>query len=257
MKNADPRISEHYDELAEYWAEVVNTPERRELLWATLEAMLAPVDGRRVLDAGCGSGVFSEALATNGAEVVGVDVSEQMVQQARERVPDATFVQGDLGEPLVFLDDDSVDAVLCQHVFSHLETLTTPLDEFARVLRDGGTLVVSTHNPVHDYLVVRDGAYPTEDEQTPESAVETADSEPSYADTERYDVHWGSGDEVNRGTYYRRSIEGILTPLLDAGFTLESVVEPVPDDAFRRDHPAAAEKYKNGLAHSICLCLTA
>lgn len=256
MKHSEPRISEHYDDLAEFWAHVVDTPARQQLLWGTLEGMLAPVDGHRVLDAGCGSGVYAGALVERGADVVGVDVSEDMVEQAKKRVPEATFVQGDLSDSLDFLKDNSVDAVLCQHVFSHLEELAIPLDEFARVLRDGGTLAVSTHNPVHDYIVVRDEGYPNEDEKTPDSTVETATGGPRYAETERYDVHWEADGSVNRGTYYRRSIEGVLSPLLAAGFTLEEVVEPVPDDAFKQNYPEAAKKYENQLPASICLHLT-
>lgn len=50
-------------------------------------------------------------------------------------------------------------------------------------------LLVSTHNPVHDYVVVREDEYPTTGEQDGlESIVVTGSDAPSYAETERYDV---------------------------------------------------------------------
>lgn len=234
--NPDARITEHYDDLAEHWAEIVDAPERTEALWPALDGMLPDVNGALVLDAGCGAGVYSAALEDQGADVVGVDVSDEMLREARARVPDATFVKVDLSQPLDFLDSGSVDVVLCQHVFSHLPDLTTPLDEFARVLSDGGHLVVSTHNPVHDYVVVRDGEYPTSEAQAHLDAdLQTPPGAPNYTETERFDVEWNPGAVANRGTYYRRSIENLLAPLLEAGFTLDAVAEPAREESDAAD----------------------
>lgn len=69
------------------------------------EAMLSrlPEDlsGRRVLDAGCGTGAMSEILAKRGAEVVAIDISPQLIDIARKRMPEAllprvTFASGDM-----------------------------------------------------------------------------------------------------------------------------------------------------------------
>jgi len=228
----EARIADHYDDLAEHWAEIVDAPERTEALWPTLDRMLPDLDGARVLDAGCGAGVYAEVLDERGADVVGVDVSDEMLREARARVPDATFVEADLSQSLDVLEPASVDVVLCQHVFSHLPDLTTPLAEFARVLVDGGHLVVSTHNPVRDYVVVRDGEYPTSDAQADlEADLQTPPGAPNYTETERFDVAWNPDAVANRATYYRRSVEDLLTPLLDAAFTLEAVVEPAREGA--------------------------
>lgn len=219
--------------------------------------MLPDLTDSRVLDAGCGSGDCSAKLIDRGADVIGVDVSERMVQEATEQVPEAKFVQSDLSNGLNFLEDQSIDVVLCQHVFSHLEDLSTPLSEFARVLVDGGVLVISTHNPVHDYLVVRNEEYPTvDDESDTDSIVKTGSGASKYAETERYDITWNPGDEANRATYYRRSIEGIISPLLRAGFNLRDLSEPTPDESFEHEYPEIAEALQDLPPTSICLRAT-
>lgn len=188
-------------------------------------------------------GVYAGALAADSADVVGVDVSEAMVREASERVPDATFVRADLRKGLTFLEDDGVDAVLCQHVFSHLPDLTTPLAEFARVLDDDGTLVVSTHDPVHDYVVVRDGEYPeTGDQADLDPVVEGPDDGPTYGETERFDVRFEGADVADRATYYRRSFETLVGSILDAGFVVEDVAELAFDDSGPDDDERRADR---------------
>jgi len=224
----DPaRIAAHYDDLAPHWANIVEASAWRDGLWTAIDELLPAVEGKHVLDAGCGAGVYADALAGRGADVIGVDVSEAMLAEARERVTEAKFRQADIAEGLDGVESDSVDVVLCQHVLSHLPDLSTPLAAFSRVLRDGGVLVVSTHNPVHDYAVVRDGEYPKAGAPAHlDPGIEAAADAPTYAETARFDIVWGSETGSNRGTYYRRPVQGLFEPLLDAGFTVESVVEP-------------------------------
>ncbi|MGY6633903.1 MAG: magnesium protoporphyrin IX methyltransferase [Alkalilacustris sp.] len=79
--------------------------EGRDTMRAAMLARL-PEDlrGARVLDAGCGAGPMSVALAERGAEVVGVDISPQLLEVARKRIPEAvanriTFAAGDMLDP--------------------------------------------------------------------------------------------------------------------------------------------------------------
>lgn len=257
MEESAPRIAPHYDDLAEQWDYIVDSPTRSELLWPSIEAMLPDLTGRRVLDAGCGSGVYDARLVEQGAEVLGIDASESMIQEAKENVPDGKFIQADLSRPLDFLQDDSFDVVLCQHVFSHLENLTTPVEEFARILAESGVLVVSTHNPVHDYVIVRDREYPTSGEQDDLDATVEADPDaPDYVETERYDIHWNPGAVANRATYYRRSIEALISPLIDAGFELQEISEPTPDRVFKQDNPELVKELQDHPPESLCLRAT-
>lgn len=96
------------------------------------------------LDAGCGDGRYLAALdAELPARRAGTDISERILETARARV-DADFRQGNL-ESLPF-EDGAFDLVLCSQVIEHVLDADAAAAELARVLRPGGTLVISTDN---------------------------------------------------------------------------------------------------------------
>jgi SAM-dependent methyltransferase len=103
--------------------------------------------GERVLDLGCGEGDFAAAAASAGAdEVLGVDVAAAAVRRARARHPELRFEQVTAGEPLP-AGDATMDLVWCSEVLEHVVGTARLLSEARRVLRTGGTLLVTT--PAH------------------------------------------------------------------------------------------------------------
>ncbi len=77
--------------------------------------LVGDVSGRRILDAGCGSGPLTAALRDSGALVTGFDASAAMVDLARQRLGgDADLHEADLGAPLPFADAefDDVDYLM-------------------------------------------------------------------------------------------------------------------------------------------------
>jgi len=90
-------------------------PEWNEAVRA-LERALARMHAARTLDVACGTGFLTRHLP---GEITALDQSEQMLEIARERVPDATFVQGDALE-LPF-EDSSFERVFVGHFYGHLE----------------------------------------------------------------------------------------------------------------------------------------
>jgi SAM-dependent methyltransferase len=113
-----------------------------------LAAQLA--SGRKVLDAACGEGYGSAILAAAGADsVTGVDVDPKVVEHARATHP-ADFAVADVAA-LPF-GDDAFDLVVSFETIEHVPEPPAALAELARVLRPGGTLVISTPNK-HEYLV--------------------------------------------------------------------------------------------------------
>jgi SAM-dependent methyltransferase len=106
----------------------------------------ALVEGKRVLDAGCGTGYGSELLASQGAaEVLGVDVDADAIDSAsRSDSRRATFAVADLRE--LPADLGEFDVVVCFEVLEHIAEPEAALDRLAAVLRTGGILVVSSPN---------------------------------------------------------------------------------------------------------------
>lgn len=104
--------------------------------------------GATVLDLGSGAGEFSAEIRAAGATPVAVDVASEALRRARERLPglDARLWAG--GEPLP-LQDNSVDVVWTGEVIEHVVDVAPWLSEVRRVLRPGGTLLLTTpdHGP--------------------------------------------------------------------------------------------------------------
>jgi SAM-dependent methyltransferase len=110
------------------------------------------------LDAACGTGRWSAALAARGHRVIGVDSSPEMLDRARAEVPDGEFRPGEL--TALPLGDAAVDLVVCALALSHVPDLEPVLAEFARVLRPGGHLVISD---MHPEVVARGSNQPVRD----------------------------------------------------------------------------------------------
>ena len=115
-----------------------------------VEAIRRIVDpaGKRVADIGCGGGIYSQAWHALGAEVVGVDFSEQMVAAAREQAAGLSrisFQQGDA--TATGLPAASKDIVFERALIHHLKDYKACFAEARRVLVPGGSLIVQDRTP--------------------------------------------------------------------------------------------------------------
>jgi demethylmenaquinone methyltransferase/2-methoxy-6-polyprenyl-1,4-benzoquinol methylase len=108
--------------------------------WRRLAVRLAVRPGDRVLDACCGTGDLALAAHAAGAEVVGLDFSEPMLERARRKGPELEWVRGDL-LALPF-GDASFDAATVGFGVRNVEDLERGIAELARVLRPGGRLAI-------------------------------------------------------------------------------------------------------------------
>jgi len=117
--------------------------ERRRFLLAHVTA------GERILDLGCGDGAFAAELVAAGAAVVAVDVADEALRRARERVPGLDARLAREGAPLP-VDEDAVDVVWAGEVLEHVADVVGLLADVRRVLRWGGTLLATT--PYHGRL---------------------------------------------------------------------------------------------------------
>ncbi len=109
-----------------------------------VRAVLTDLPPDVAVDAGCGTGRHAAHLTGLGHRVIGVDASPEMLACARERVPGGDFRAGDLRALPVA--DDTADVVVCALALSHLPDLGA-VAELARVLKPGGTLVLSNPHP--------------------------------------------------------------------------------------------------------------
>lgn len=110
-----------------------------------VESVVADLpEGARVLDAGCGGGRAVLETLADDYETVGVDLSPEQLRLASQRAPAARLVRGDLTRLPVA--DGAVDALTALHSVIHVprEHHEAVFREFARVLRPGGRLLLTT-----------------------------------------------------------------------------------------------------------------
>ncbi|MGH3772666.1 MAG: class I SAM-dependent methyltransferase [Pseudonocardiaceae bacterium] len=178
-------------------------------------AALGPVTGQRVLDAACGPGLYAESLLAAGAEVVGFDASQAMVDLARQRLGQRAQIDlARLGKALPY-PAEAFDSSICALAIHYVADRPAAFAELYRVLRAGGALVVSTQHPTIDWL--RKGG--------------------SYFDTMLETDTWqlSTGDQEVR--FWREPLSRLCAAATSAGFVIDQLIEPRPAQSMRELFP--------------------
>ncbi len=106
-----------------------------------------PLDGKRILDVGCGVGAFVTRLREFSGEVYGVDIDEDRVREGAAQVPNLAL---SVGEYLPFASN-TFDVVLLHEVIEHVTDDLETLREVARVLNSGGRAAVFCPNRLYPF----------------------------------------------------------------------------------------------------------
>ncbi len=129
------------------------TSEKQRLCMVALKALGVP-SSVKLLDFGCGSGVFSDFFHSRGYNTTGVDISETVIKRNRERFPQVNFhcVRGDQGLPY---PDGMYGAIFCSEVIEHVYDVQFIFSEFSRLLRPGGLLILTTpyHGKIKNVII--------------------------------------------------------------------------------------------------------
>jgi len=207
-----PKVND-YDSFAEAYtdhsdADIVNAYYER----PAILALAGDVTGRRILDAGCGSGPIAAALRDRGAVVTGIDSSAKMLELARQRLgASADLHLADLGSPLPF-PDGAFDDVIASLVLHYLEDWAGPLAELRRVLTPGGRLIVSVDHPIV-FKLVNPGA--------------------DYFATGQWSFEWTFSGQTAPMRFWHRPLHAMTDAFTAAGFRISVISEPQPVPAAR------------------------
>jgi SAM-dependent methyltransferase len=180
--------------------------------------LIGEVTGLRVLVLGCGGGQECIVLAKQGAQVVGIDLSDKQIEYGR-RLADregviVTLLQGNV-EELREIDDASQDIVLSLHALNYVERADRAFGEAFRVLKPGAPFVFSVHHPFDACL----------------------DDTPPYGVAKGYwqrelDWQWDfpEASVSARMRSWYRPVSEWCSLLTDAGFRIERLLEPPPTE---------------------------
>lgn len=188
--------------------------------WPALKAMLPELAGKRVLDLGCGYGWHCRYALEQGArEVVGVDISQRMLEQARCRTISERCRYLHMAMEDIDFPEACFDVVISSLALHYVRDYADVLRRVAVCLKSGGDFVFSVEHPVFT-------AYGNQD---------------WYRDGEGRALHWpvdryfleGERQAVFLGetmVKYHRTLTGYVDPLQRAGFTLTGLAEPQPTE---------------------------
>lgn len=189
--------------------------------WQTLEGLLPDFEGKTVLDLGCGYGWHCIYAAEHGAKsVIGVDISDKMLEVARQQTPysNVTYLREGIEE--ASFDGDQFDIVISSLAFHYIPSFEAVAKNVHSYLKDGGKFVFSVEHPVFT-------AYGTQDWYYDENGEILHFPVDNYFYEGERTAHF-LGSEV---TKYHKTLTTYLDGLLTNGFAINRLVEPTPPES--------------------------
>ena len=187
-----------------------------------MAALLPDLNGKSVLDLGCGCGRNCVDFARRGAaRVLGLDISEKMlaVAEKESRGPGIEYIRLSMTElPRLA---DAFDFIYSSLAFHYVEDFPKLAQDIYRLLGPGGCLLFSQEHPIMTATIVDGMAHFNCDENGDRVSYTFS----NYSQSGKREIHWFVGGVVK----YHRPMGTLLTALTKAGFVLEEICEPVPE----------------------------
>lgn len=186
--------------------------------WHELQKLMPDFSGKRVLDIGCGFGWHCIYAAENGAaSVLGIDLSEKMLETAREKTSFDTVRYQRLAMEDMDFPEGSFDVAISSLAFHYTPDFGGICERVSRFLTPGGDFVFSVEHPVFTAFGTQDWFY-------------GPGKSPMHWPVDRY-FDEGRRDAVFLGqevTKYHKTLTTYLHTLIQHGFMITGIVEPKP-----------------------------
>jgi ubiquinone/menaquinone biosynthesis C-methylase UbiE len=231
----EDRFHEQWESNAQAFAELIGnqgTPHHQEILNPCIERLLGNVKGKKLLDAGCGEGYLSRYYAQLGANVTGVDISEELIKISRkiteEARIDVSFRVGNVCN--LDIQDNSFDLILCNLVLLNIPCFQKALSEFCRILKLGGVLVLSIVHPAFNFYGPGSWEMGEKDPSTKrrKGLYFKVDN---YFEEKEYQRYWRTrqgGKFPEPMSFIHRKISTYYNSLISSGFIVTDLEEPLP-----------------------------
>ena len=193
-----------------------------------LFSMLPDLKNKRVLDLGCGFGEHCKRFIECGAKkVVGIDISEKMLEVARNENSDPNIIYINMPMEKIAELNEQFDIVVSSLAFHYVEDFEGVVSDIYNMLDTEGIFLYSQENPL--CTCHSGGNRWTRDEQGNKIHLNLA----NYGiEGERESVWF-----VDNVKKYHRTFSTIINTLINTGFSIERMIEPLPTDEILEQYP--------------------
>lgn len=207
-----------YSQYANEYAQAITSNVYNALLERpSMLAMLPELQGKSILDLGCGPGTYAEYFLNQGASVTASDLSPEMVKLVQDKLGERiTAYAADLNHGLPQEQDASYDLMICPLAIHYLEDLSLLFNDARRVLKDGGSFFFSTHHPMADFEASPSG---------------------NYFSRELIIEEWDTIGHPVEVQFYRRSLTELFNTIANARLYVANLSEGCPAEAMKEVDP--------------------
>jgi len=193
-----------------------------------LFSMLPELKGKKILDLGCGFGEHCKRFVECGAEkVVGVDISEKMLEVAMQENNDQRITYLNMPMEDISKLHEQFDVVISSLAFHYVEDFEALIRNIYQMLNEDGVFVFSQENPL--CTCHSGGNRWTKDKNGNKLYLNLADY---GVEGERESVWF-----VDNVKKYHRTFSTIINTLVEAGFSIEKMIEPLPSNELLEKYP--------------------
>ncbi|HDM8225573.1 TPA: class I SAM-dependent methyltransferase [Vibrio campbellii] len=194
----------------------------------TLE-LVGDVAGKKVLDLGCGSGIYAQILLERGAtSVTCIDAAQEMIDIVKDKLGDSVNAYAqNLALGLPEEANAQYDLVICPLMVHYIEDLRPLFNDIQRVLKPGGQFVFSTHHPFADF---------------------ECSASDNYFEKERIEDVWDTIGKPVSVAFYRRSLQDITDAITGSNMAVLAVSEGKVNEKIReisQEHYQRLATYPN------------
>lgn len=202
--------------------------------WHVLQALLPDLQQKSVLDLGCGFGwhcrYAREQLASS---VIGVDISENMLQKARELTDDPLITYIKMPIEDINFSEAQFDVVISSLAFHYVESFEDICNKVFSYLKAHGTFIFSVEHPIFTSRAEQDWFY----------------------DDKRNRLHWAVDNYQDEGVRktsfltdnvikYHRTLSTYINGLINAGFNIRAIKEPIPSEDMLQNNPELKDELR-------------
>lgn len=193
-----------------------------------LFSMMPDLNGKRVLDLGCGFGEHCKMFVERGAEkVVGIDISNKMLEVAKSENIDPKIVYINMPMEDISRLNESFDVVVSSLAFHYVEDFLGVVKNIYDLLDTNGVFIFSQEHPL--VTCHSGGSRWTKDEN----------GEKKYVNLANYGVEGERNSKwfVDNVKIYHRTFSNIVNTLIKAGFSIQQMTEPLPTPELLESYP--------------------